>query len=369
MNPRILDPRGRPVTSMRASVEHFLGANAVSRDRTALPSGNRDSSQTLTRQVRLNLLSAARWLYQNVGFVKGAVRDIARYSVGSGLRPQSQIPDRKVAMAYEDFWREWSKIPEPTGRWNYGELQRLTSIAVDVDGDIGRVFLKTASGWPQVALVPAHRIGVADAGTGSGTNEFRDGVMVDSVGRPMRYRVAMDPWGQTWNDYEARNFALVLDPDRVDEYRGKTAFHAAVTTLQDGLEILQAELLGVKGNSALIAAIKSIGGSPDTEPRFGPTTATNSGLSLEQLQSGTIPRLNPGEELQAHTSARPSPTFTGFLEHIARDVAVGLGVPYDFVWRPDLSGSGNRLVIAKGRRKFEERQDLLIKHVADHAKC
>lgn len=71
-----------------------------------LPSGNRDASLTLTRQVRLNLLSAARWLYQNVGFVKGAVRDIACYSVGSGLRPQSQIPDRNIAQQYEDFWRE-----------------------------------------------------------------------------------------------------------------------------------------------------------------------------------------------------------------------------------------------------------------------
>lgn len=367
----ILDRSGRPVSSGQlASVDHYLGANMASPNRSAIPYGNRDSTLTMTRQVRINLLSAARWLYQNVGFVKGAVRDVARYSVGGGLRPQSQIPNRSVAQQYEDFWREWAKIPEPTGRWNYAEMLRLQSMAVDVDGDVGRVYLKSGSGWPQLSLVPAHRIGVADNGSPPMPGlppelaGYRDGVLVDGIGRPTSYRVSMDAYGTSWQDYDARNFALVLDPDRVDEYRGKTAFHAAINTLQDSLEILSAELVGVKGNSALIAAITTAAGFGANEPSFGPTTGTaqSAGLSLEQLQMGTIPRLGVGESITAHTSNRPSPTFTGFLEHIARDVAVGYGVPYDFVWRPDLSGSGNRLAIRKAGRKFEERRDLLTKH-------
>jgi capsid protein len=80
------------------------------------------------------------------------------------------------------------------------------------------------------------------------------------------------------------------------------------------------------------------------------------------LLAGAIPRLLPGEKVTSHKSDRPATTFSGFLDYLLRDVANGLGVPWEFVWDASkLGGSTNRLAIQKAQRKFEERQRLLIK--------
>jgi capsid protein len=74
-----------------------------------------------------------------------------------------------------------------------------------------------------------------------------------------------------------------------------------------------------------------------------------------------MPRLQPGEEYSSFGSNRPSPTFQGFIELLLREIAVGLGLPFEFVW--DLvkaKGSGSRFILAKAQRRFEERQRLLI---------
>lgn len=354
--PVLFDQFGQP---LRPSAFNSVYDGArVSRARSYLPNVASDSRDTLNSYTRRTLLSHARWLFVNVGFVKGAIRDIARYSVGTGIRVQSQISDTEVRKLYEDFWNQWCKIPEVTGKFNFREVLNLVSVAIDVDGDHGIILTETQGGFPQIQLVESHRI------ESEATDEsFFDGVKTDRAGRPLLYRIREGK--ETFRTIPNVGFHLAYDPDRCDELRGKSALHHAVNNLRDQLEILIAEKQGVKLNSGIATVIKSSAGDA-TEGFFGKTAtsgdSTNGYVTQEQIFSGAIPRLQPGEDIWAFKSDRPSATFQGFLDYLARDAAVGLGVPVEFLWdAAKLGGTSNRFILQKAQRRFEERQCTLIK--------
>ena len=69
--------------------------------------------------------------------------------------------------------------------------------------------------------------------------------------------------------------------------------------------------------------------------------------------------LKPDESLDSFQSNRPSPTFTGFLEHLRRDSALGM-IPFEFAADSSkVGGAGVRLVVAKADRRFSFRQMIL----------
>ena len=75
---------------------------------------------------------------------------------------------------------------------------------------------------------------------------------------------------------------------------------------------------------------------------------------------GKLVALKPGESLDSFQPNRPSPTFTGFLEHLRRDSALG-HIPFEFAADSSkIGGAGVRLVVAKADRRFSYRQLILI---------
>ena len=82
--------------------------------------------------------------------------------------------------------------------------------------------------------------------------------------------------------------------------------------------------------------------------------------SLQRITGGKLVALKTNESLDSFESKRPSPTFTGFLEHLRRDAALGV-LPYEFAADSSkVGGAGVRLVVAKADRRFSYRQMILI---------
>jgi capsid protein len=74
---------------------------------------------------------------------------------------------------------------------------------------------------------------------------------------------------------------------------------------------------------------------------------------------GKLVSLKPDESLESFQSNRPSPTFTGFLEHLRRDAALGV-IPFEFAADSSkVGGAGVRLIVAKADRRFSFRQMIL----------
>ena len=337
-----------------------------------------DSRRDLNRMSRTALTGKARYLYANDGFTRGAIRDKARYSVGHGLRPVPQKGTKAQKKARQEYWKQWCKVADVRGQYDFNKMQQILSISVDRDGDIGLVMVKSPSGFPQVQMVESHRIG--DPGldgpvaTGEGTYWF-DGLKLDESNRVVAYSVVtQDPFGvKTKEEIPAANFIHLFDGERADQFRGITALYHAINTLQDKKEIIDFEKKGVKMHSALAAVLKTKSNalaedwkdSEGASENGGNANGASQSLNLtEVLEGGEIKVIGQNDNLELTSSNRPSPAFTGFLEFLLRDVATGLGLPYEFVWdAAKLGGTGSRLILEKAQRTFNERQDLLVQKV------
>ena len=351
----ILDHRGNPITRQtqpkkRGYIGNYYRGAEAGRYRTALPYNVSDSNSTLNKGVRRRLMGYARWMYANNGMVQGAINDMARYSVGAGLRPQSLAGN--VASEYEDYFKEWAKVADVAGVFNFWQMQKIASIRMDVDGDLG--FLMVNNSFPQLQLRESHVIESEDKKILD-----HDGVTANKFGRPVAYSLRD---GESFRSVSANDFILVYDPDRVMQLRGITALAHAADHVRDQIDILEYEKIGVKMASAIGIAIKSESGITDDGEALietGYTAADTGNVPWETFQAGMVPRLRIGESIESFASNRPNATFTGFIEHLTREVSLGLGLPYEFVVDPAKQGTASRFILEKAQRRFEERQETL----------
>jgi len=132
--------------------------------------------------------------------------------------------------------------------------------------------------------------------------------------------------------------------------------------------MLALEKHAVKDNADIARILKRESGSLDESGDFSvetgeqPNAASDAAL-LQRIVGGKLVALKPGESLDSFQSNRPSPVFTGFLEHLKRDSAAGM-LPYEFVLdASNIGGAGVRLIVAKADRRFSYRQMILIQRL------
>jgi capsid protein len=313
---------------------------------------------------RVELIDMGRYLYSNDGIVKGAIDDLARYSFP--LVPQAKTASSEWNIKAEAYFNQWAQSADIKGRLHFYDLQRLASICLDRDGDIGVMHVNTDEGL-KLQLIEADIIRDAPNNTG----DWDQGIKYDKYGRPSYYSILDDPEDeQSYRSVPASQMCLLFDPERADQQRGISSISHAVAHIRDKKEILAYEKLGVKNLSSFSAVLHSEFDEPD-EDAFGlneidgiDAQGSPTEITVSQMQSGEVPILRKGETLTAFQGNRPSSTFQGFLEFLVREFAVGIGLPYEFVWNTQsLTGPSQRFVMGKAQRKFEERQRLFYKLV------
>ena len=130
------------------------------------------------------------------------------------------------------------------------------------------------------------------------------------------------------------------------------------------MELLALEKHAVKDNADVSRILKTARGEIDDSGDFvvggtGGTGDASDPVSLQRIVGGKLIALKPDESLDSFQSNRPSPTFTGFLEHLRRDSALGM-IPFEFAADSSkIGGAGVRLVVAKADRRFSFRQMIL----------
>ena len=354
----LYDQHGRPLTTTttrpakRGYTPGWYRGNEVNRYRSSIPYAVSDSKHTLNKSVRRRLMGYARWLYVNSGMVRGAVNDMARYSVGRGIKPQSLVEG--AAGDYEQYFAEWCKVADVSGVFNFYQMQKLASIRMDVDGDLG--LLMVNNGFPQLQVIESHSVESKDRELTA-----HDGVKASKAGRPTAYSLRD---GEGFKTVSANDFVLIYDPDRVAQLRGVSALAHATDHVRDQMEILDYEKVGVKMSSAIGIAITTQGGTADDGQSLietGYTAADTGNVPWDTMQAGMIPRLKIGEDITSFASNRPNATFQGFIEHLTREVSLGMGLPYEFIVDPARQGTASRFILEKAQRRFEERQDTIEK--------
>jgi lambda family phage portal protein len=322
----------------------------------------RDSRLDLNEATRTELLKLARHMYRNVGLIKGAVDSIATYSIGPGLRPQYRGTDQEFGRLCEEYWRDMvAPSPEVTGRMTWTDMLLTLSRSIDVDGDVFVVMTEKG----KLQIVEGHRVCEGDDyGTA-------DGVFLGKLGEPTAYLIQT---GELYRKLGAETVIHLMELERPDQIRGGSSLARALNHVRDLKMLGEFEKDALKLQGSIAAVITTDQGDELAGQGgfFGTVQAQDSGeatIAREEItSSATIPRLAPGEKIEMVGPNRPHAGFEPFAKFLIRDVAMGLGLPVEFVYDPaSVGGAGMRFIVAKAQRRFEQRQRLLIDRFCNRA--
>lgn len=321
-----------------------------------------DARKELTSHTRSELIRRSRYLNKNSGFAREMVADMAIYSTGDGIRPQAMSADLAWNKMAEDYFARWAARAEITQRFSFEECQHLVCRGLDVDGEYFVIKVRDRFGNARLQLIESHRIGDA-----FGSEETIDGIKLDTYGAPVAYRLILDD--KQIRDIPASSVMHVFEPEATSGVRQPPTLQHSINHILDEMEMLALEKHAVKDNADIARIIKRENGGLEDVSDFtintGGSDAPSSSdpVSLQKIVGGKIVALQPGESLESFQSNRPSPVFTGFLEHLKRDAAAGM-LPYEFVLdAAKIGGAGIRLVVAKADRRFSYRQMILIQRL------
>ena len=338
----------------------YESANSSPRRGRVPGAAPRDAKADLTSSTRRELVRRSRYLHKNSGFMRELVGNMAVYSTGDGIRAQAQSADSAWNRIAEDYFKTWSARCEVTGRFSFEECQSLICRGMDVDGEYFVLKTRDALGLPALQLIEAHRVG--DDLT---TEQTMDGILTDAHGAPVAYRVLED--GGT-KDIPAAHVLHVFEPEHASAVRHAPTIQHSINHVLDEIELLALEKHAVKDNCDVTRVLKVESGQLEEDGDF--KLDAQQGLpensdpaSLQRITGGKLVALKPHESLESYQSNRPSPTFTGFLEHLRRDSALGI-LPYEFAADSSkIGGAGVRMVVAKADRRFSFRQMILIQRL------
>lgn len=370
---------GYALHRLQAKVQrHLFAYQAAQADRLYSPktyASPAESSQT--SRDRVLMMWTARYLVENFPPAKAA---ISRY--GTFLTPTEYAPatgDRVYDALVADYFHDWCKRADITGRHSFRKLVQLAVEMRPADGDCGFALARGPSGELRLQLISGDRIGspneIQQSTLPDGRNYY-SGIIVDDVGRPEQFRIyRLDTSGQYRDprDIAAESFLHYFDPFRVDQYRGISDFHAVCRHAEMLKGILEAELAGVQFASQNAALVFTERGQAAARNLFTPTTAPtmpNGEQPKHELsQIANIQYLYSGDKVEIMPS-RPGSAFNGFVQEIMREIALGLGgYPAGVLWgTQDFKGPSVRAEFAQADRVNARHQGILSDKLLDPAK-
>jgi capsid protein len=315
---------------------------------------------------REGLMSEARSLSQTFGIVDSILFKFANYCVGP-CKVQFLTPDERWNELAESHWDAASKLIDYCGVHDMQSLARLAIMSEKRDGDI--FFVKTTdNGFPQLKAVEADRVTNARGGTTNIDEEsVVGGVLLNSMKVPVGYRVCeRNRFGMFINprDIKRQEAMHLYMPTRVDALRGVTTFKTALNHMRDIKETVAAWKTSVKAHSKISFIIRNmLGQSPSGVNLFEENTngGEDAGTQkVEELGDGIIQYLMHGDELKTLDSTFPPEAAVNLVLLLIRDIAVGVGLPFEFVWNmAGLGGPATRMMSTQAQRTFEANQDNL----------
>jgi capsid protein len=277
------------------------------------------------------------------------------YTSGDGIKPQSHASTPGLADTYEAYFAEKSKRIDITNRFSFEQAQSILMRAMARDGDAFAAKVRNAKGEAKLQLIEAHRVG--DPMDAVAPENMHDGCIFGPYGELIAFNVYRSDGSN--RQILAESMMHVVDHEYASGARGVPLMQHSVSTIQDEMDLLQLELLAAKDNADVTRVIKKTGGyvEGDLAAELG------AGASYENIAArmgGKLLALEPGESFESFSSNRPSPTFTGFLAALERDISQGV-LPYEFVNDPSkIGGASVRLITAKAGRVFGKFQQILI---------
>jgi capsid protein len=331
--------------------------------------GKQGSPESYTaNRNRQDLMWDARDMEKNFPFIAGVLERTAMYTVGS-LTYKSATGDKAIDAEYEDYFHGWCGRSDPSGRYRFREQIELAFRSMLRDGDYG--FRIVDEGGPEIQVqgIEADRIGSPIESTQR--ENYIGGLTIGEKGIIEKvdiYRRSRTNQYSKEMEINGAEFLHLVKPIRAEQYRGVTWLAPVLAHARDLHEIFGFEKQGAKTASMWSGFIydrdpMSGQGGWDTNPQTGQKELKAEAGLIQTLRKNTQDiKFAPGVQ-------RPSGAFMNLFEVAIKQIAIGLNLPYGFVY--DMAAFGgvtSRIEAQQAQRVFRRFQTLLQDRVIDTIK-
>ena len=365
---RLLDSFGRPVVSRGNAL---YDAARYDHSRPYVQNLAQDHN-AISAAGQRELASLGRYLCANVAPLQNAINTIAATAIGTAFIPQYYgTPRGDWGDKAETLLNEWHKVCVISGGvYDWRNALRVAIVSIIRDGDIGVLLTESESaGYPQIQLVPGHRIGNAGESLVVESGDFAgsllvNGTILNSVGRTIGFRVydsAENP-----RDISTNDMALYYRPDFAEQTRGTSQIAAGIRDWQDRKQAFEYLRMALKKEASYSVVEHTEEGALDLDAdEITSTTGSNGGTIYEErVDGGTIRvfKAGSGSKVEFPESSRPSQNSQAFWERVTRDGLQAVGWPVELTYDASkIGGASLRMVMEVAQRTIAEYQAIAQK--------
>jgi lambda family phage portal protein len=357
----------------RTIIKEFESGDEVRSQRGDSGGKSRHASSETSRRNRdrLKQIWEARDMEDRYCFVRGILEKLTQYVCGA-ITYQSRTGDSDIDEQYQTYFHDWCSRADVTGRFRFSELVQLGFRATVRDGEHGWLLLPM-DGELRLQSIEGDRIG-GDEPRASMDERNINGIVIDELGRVEKYEIyKRTRMAQYTKELDAtpQQFIHLYRPVRVDQYHGVSWLTTALPHARDIHELYGFEKVAMKFAAAFAGFIKR----PDGLKNAGMDWMTRKPGSFDgpgsfNVQPGLIKRLQEGEEITfPGATGRPSGNLMQFVELLIREMALGLNLPFGFVYNMALLGGVTaRLEVMQAMRSIAQMQQMLVDRVLNRVR-
>lgn len=337
------------------------------RPRRAGASANADH-QADARTLRVK----ARALVQNVPYISAALKGLATATVGTGIIPRATGIDKDVI---NKLFKEWSKVCDADGRFDYYGLMRAAYFAMEQDGEV-LVRLRTrrpTDGLPvplQLQLLEIDWLDSARSGTLNG-NTIINGIEYDMLGAVAAYYlwdrhpgdVAVARGRAQSQRVPAKDIIHLFNPERPGQGRGFSRLASVITRVRD-LQLYEDAELARKNLETRLSVLASgdLSNMDNPAAMGGDGAGQGNGVrDLGELGGGNIFGMPAGMNFTV-VEPKAAPGYVEYVKFQLHIIATGMDVPYEMVTgdMKDTNFSSARVRLLDFRRAVQAMQWLVL---------
>ena len=244
------------------------------------------------------------------------------------------VLDKAANDTIENHWEIWGKTADITGRHRslYALLRTaVRGVARDGEALVRIVRDRKLPYGIGLQLLESDRLDETLNSRLANGNTIRQGVEIDSALRAVAYHVRTAHPGENWRVTDnivervpASDMIHLFVPDRAEQVRGVTWFHAVILRGSIIHNFEEAAVTAAQIGASKIAALERADDVAQTTALMADGQA--SGTTQIKVEAGELFELPPGYRLSSWNPEYPHANFESFLKACLRGLASGLDV-------------------------------------------
>lgn len=353
----------------RGALKEFSsGVGGSPRGRNASRYEQGSSESWMKQRKRLDAIWESRAMEENFCIITGILERLAMYVVGH-LEYQAQTGNSKADAEINDFFHGWCERCDMSGRFRLRQLAELGLRAMWREGEHGWIE-HIEDDELRLQPIESDRIGNPMIIQYNETNI--GGIEIDpATGRVKHYEIWHRSRIGTYRkegDVLPENFIHLFRPTRADQYHGVSALAPVLPHARDLYELFGFEKVAAKFAASWAGFVRTK--APFGKGSLGWDKRDANGNPTFAARPGAIARIDESESIEfAPGVTRPSGAFMALVDAMIREIAIGLNLPYGFIYNmASFGGVTARLELQQAQRVFRRYQEMLVQTLLERVK-